>query len=74
VVVMVMAMMVVAGGESRGGKHHQKQGCGENLFHAPNVAWTPGAGKWISLPAPREALGMGLHSNRVPNRRRLNVR
>ena len=54
---MVMAMMVVAGGESRGGKHHQKQGGSENLFHATNVAWTPGAGKCISLPAPREARG-----------------
>ena len=47
VVVMVMAMMVVAGGESRGGKNHQKQGSGENLFHAPNVARSPGAWKCI---------------------------
>jgi len=57
VVVVVMAMMMMRGGESRGGKHHQKQGSGENLFHAPNVARSPVAGKWISLPASREARG-----------------
>jgi len=38
VVMVVMAMMVVRGGESRSGKHHQKKGGGEELFHATNVA------------------------------------
>ena len=42
VVVMVMTMMVTAGGECRGGKHHQKQGCSEDLFHAKNAS-TPAA-------------------------------
>jgi hypothetical protein len=41
VVMMVVAMMVTAGGECRGGKHHQKQGCSEKLFHAKNVARPP---------------------------------
>jgi hypothetical protein len=38
---MVVTMMVTTGGECRGGKHHQKQGCSENLFHAKNVARSP---------------------------------
>jgi len=45
VVMMVMAMMVVRGGESRCGEHHQKQGGGEDLFHAANVARSPARGK-----------------------------
>jgi len=40
VVMMVVAMMVTRTGECRGGKHHQKQGCSEDLFHATNVART----------------------------------
>jgi hypothetical protein len=40
-VMMVVAMMVTRGGECRGGKHHQKQGCSENLFHAKNVTRSP---------------------------------
>jgi hypothetical protein len=38
VVMMVVAMMVARGTESRSGKHHQKKGGGEELFHAANVA------------------------------------
>jgi hypothetical protein len=41
VVMMVVAMMVMRGGECRGGKHHQKQGSSEDPFHATNVAWPP---------------------------------
>ncbi|MGD0630253.1 MAG: hypothetical protein ABR987_12925 [Terracidiphilus sp.] len=41
VVMMVVAMMVMRGGECRGGKHHQKQGSSEDLFHATNVARPP---------------------------------
>jgi hypothetical protein len=34
VVVMVVVMMVMAGGKcGRAGKHHQKENCSENLFH-----------------------------------------
>jgi hypothetical protein len=55
VVMMVMAMMVTAGGECRGGKHHQKQGCGKNLFHAKNVARTLRREKPIPRHAPKEA-------------------
>jgi hypothetical protein len=38
VVMMVVTMMVMASGEHGAGKHQQKQGCGEHLFHAKNVA------------------------------------
>jgi hypothetical protein len=57
VVVMVMTMMVTAGGECRGGKHHQKQGCSEKLFHAKNVARPPPHEKCIPAHAPKEARG-----------------
>jgi hypothetical protein len=53
VVMMVMAMMMMRGRESGAGEHHQKQGSGENLFHAPNVAWTPEGEKSIQEPAPK---------------------
>jgi len=38
VVMMVMAMVVMAGRKYRAGKHQQKQDCCKNLFHATNVA------------------------------------
>jgi hypothetical protein len=57
VVMMVVTMMVTRGGECRGGKHHQKQGCGENLFHVKNVAWSPRRGKWIQARASKESPG-----------------
>jgi hypothetical protein len=38
VVVMVMAMVVAAGGKNRGGKHQQEQGGSKHLFHARTVA------------------------------------
>jgi hypothetical protein len=57
VVVMVVAMMVMRGGECRGGKHHQKQGSCKNLLHAKNVARTPRREKCIQPHAPKEARG-----------------
>jgi hypothetical protein len=57
VVMMVVAMMVMHGGECRGGKHHQKQGSSEDLFHAPNVARPPRHEKRIQCRASREARG-----------------
>jgi hypothetical protein len=59
VVMMVVAMMVMRCGEYRRGKHHQEQGGKDNLFHAPNVAWTPFSAKWIQCSASREARGCG---------------
>jgi hypothetical protein len=59
-VVMVVVMMVMRGGECRGGKHHQKQGSSEDLFHATNVARRPQREKWIQSCASREARGMGI--------------
>ena len=38
VVMMVATMMVTASGEHGAGKHQQKQGSSEDLFHAKNVA------------------------------------
>jgi hypothetical protein len=38
VVMVVMAMVVMRGREHRAGKHQQKQGSCENLFHAKTVA------------------------------------
>jgi hypothetical protein len=38
VVMMVMAMVVMAGGKNRSGKHQQEQGGSKNLFHARTVA------------------------------------
>jgi hypothetical protein len=38
VVVMVMAMVVAAGGKNRSGKHQQEQGGSKYLFHARTVA------------------------------------
>jgi hypothetical protein len=46
-VMMVVAMMVTGSRENGAGKHQQKQGGGENLFHATNVAWTPETRKRI---------------------------
>jgi len=57
VVMMVVTMMVTAGGECRGGKHHQKQGCSEKLFHAKNVARLVRHEKRIPDYAPKEARG-----------------
>jgi hypothetical protein len=57
VVMMVVATMVMRGGECRGGKHHQEQGCCENLLHAKNVARTPRREKCIHGRAPKEARG-----------------
>ena len=57
VVMMVATMMVMRSGECRGGKHHQKQGCCKNLFHAKNVARTPRREKCIPNRAPKEARG-----------------
>jgi hypothetical protein len=57
VVMMVATMMVMRSGECRGGKHHQKQGCCKNLFHAKNVARTPRREKCIQARAPKEARG-----------------
>jgi hypothetical protein len=37
VVMMVVATMVMAGRKHRAGKHQQKQGNCEDLFHATNV-------------------------------------
>jgi hypothetical protein len=59
VVMMVVAMMVTHCGECRGGKHHQKQGSGEDLFHATNVARPPRREKWIQCRVSREARGWG---------------
>jgi hypothetical protein len=59
VVMMVVTMMVTRGGECRGGKHHQKQGCGENLFHVKNVARTPRREKCIQARASKESPGAG---------------
>jgi|HubBroStandDraft_2_1064218.scaffolds.fasta_scaffold1012475_2 hypothetical protein len=63
VVMMVVTMMVTAGGESRSGKHHQKQGSSEDLFHATNVAWTTRREKCIPCRASREARGWEAWSN-----------
>jgi hypothetical protein len=38
VVVMVVAMVMVARGKNRRGKHQQKQGCSKHFFHARTVA------------------------------------
>jgi hypothetical protein len=57
VVMMVVVMMVTASGESRSGKHHQKQCGSENLFHAKNVARKLGREKCIPDHAPKEARG-----------------
>jgi hypothetical protein len=38
VVVMVVAMVMVARGKNRRGKHQQKQGCSKHFFHAKTVA------------------------------------
>jgi hypothetical protein len=39
--VMVVVMMVMAGGKSgRAGKHHQEQNYRENLFHGPHPSRT----------------------------------
>jgi hypothetical protein len=53
VVMMVVAMMVMRGGECRGGKHHQEQGGSEHLFHATNVARPSWREKWIQGRASR---------------------
>jgi hypothetical protein len=42
-VMMVMVVMVLRG-KRRGGKHRQKQGGEEKLFHGLNVARTPRVG------------------------------
>jgi hypothetical protein len=68
VMMMVVAIMVTAGGECRGGKHHQKQGCSKNLFHAKNVARTPWREKGIPERAPKESRGREQSSFR--NRKR----
>ena len=52
-VMMVMVVMVMALREHGAGEHQQKQGCSENLFHAPNVAWTPVGEKSIHEAAPK---------------------
>ena len=57
VVVVVMAMMVMRGGESRCGKHHQKQGGGKDLFHAANVALLHACWKCNPGHASREERG-----------------
>jgi hypothetical protein len=57
VMMMVVAVMVMRGGECRGGKHHQKQGGCKNLFHAKNVARTLGREKCIPDRASKEARG-----------------
>jgi hypothetical protein len=36
--VMMVVVMMVNGGKSRAGKHHQEQGSGKNLLHGMNVA------------------------------------
>src|ERR1700677_5061604 len=59
VVMMVVVVMVMHCGECRGGKHHQKQGSGEHLFHATNVARPPQREKWIQCHASRQARGSG---------------
>jgi hypothetical protein len=56
---MVVVVMVMRGGECRGGKHHQKQGSSEDLFHATNVARPPQREKCIQCRASREARGRG---------------
>jgi hypothetical protein len=63
VVMMVVVVMVMRGGECRGGKHHQKQGSSEHLFHATNVARPLQREKWIQRRASREARGMGISAN-----------
>jgi hypothetical protein len=57
VVMMVVTTMVMAGGKSRSGEHHQKQGCCKNLLHAKNVARTPRREKCIQARASKEARG-----------------
>jgi len=62
-VVMVMAMMVMAGRKHRAGEHHQKQGSCKNLFHGTNVAPTLRRRKRIQCPESRDARGMGSCAN-----------
>jgi hypothetical protein len=35
---VVMAMMVVAGGKSRAGEHEDEEGCSDDLLHGKNLA------------------------------------
>jgi hypothetical protein len=70
-VMMVVAMMVVDSRENGAGEHQQKQGGGEDLFHATNVAWTSEPRKCIQARAPRDARGGAayFHCGTTPHRR-----
>jgi hypothetical protein len=56
---VVMMVMMMAGRKHRAGKHQQKQGGKDNLFHGTNVAWTPRRRKCIQRSASREERGCG---------------
>jgi hypothetical protein len=49
-VMIDVTMVVPGGGEGRAGKHHQEQGCGNNLLHGKNLARSPLRKKEITRP------------------------
>jgi hypothetical protein len=56
-VMVVMAVMMLRGGERRANKHHQKQCSGKNLLHGLNVARKREKEQWKYWSAPREERG-----------------
>jgi hypothetical protein len=70
----VMGMMVVMrGGKSRAGKHHQQQSSSKNLFHGTNLAWSS-ARRHRNVPCESRQERVPCGAVRAANQRKLKPR